>query len=770
MACNITYNNNGTVKEVRANDGSPSILFNNLKQQFPEQQALDLYLASQSDSFRIYQNRDFNKISVSNTDLTIDKKVVNGLLSYTPYIKGRRIGSFRVKGDKVDQVTIYQNFRGKGYATSLYKYVAKDLIKQGIVLKSDLNMTQDARNVWDNLVEEGVAIKLPDNTYQFTLEQTYPNGEPTIQSVLSFTQEQNKTDRILTKEEIEQVNNLQMSTEDLKSTLNRIFYDEQGFFVFSPQKMSEFYSRAEIKRIQNSPTIQNQIKETVEALNNTEDVYEAPTTYPQEQLELSTTISSFGKMLYLNPNKVRQDVLDQTAGTTREEYEDIISTLELKEVPTTLEESTEQYSSAEILVEVDGEVKLPNYEDRLLTSVNLDKVSTELVLALNSITSRTEQALVNKPEDTNRLLRIIEKESAKIGLDVIGIRGVDIGESLRVVTNLKNLIESPTRERVTTLSETLNEVFPDNIKRRTAVQQPNNRNYVYLKTRLSEVEVYNQSNLLKVGTNTYFKVNDKPLETLYEIGQQYNRELTPENVQRTAIQEYGGQEIETAQKLVLLREIFGVTRPAQEVQEINETTTSNLPNNFIVDFQAKILDHKLRNTPEYQMFYSNFEVDEQGGLSLKYSDDITLATIDRLADEGLRKYSLIDRDFPTLTQTTVEEDNPNTESIRRDFFVNNPQEAPLISTPTKIIDNNTIEVKSTTQDFLRDSNNNLWENVLQDSGRAVFKRLNTNSLSRFNTYNTPHPDNYNSPLQQAPREDNLKNKVNKQLKSEEFDC
>jgi antitoxin component of MazEF toxin-antitoxin module len=770
MACNIQYNNNGTVKEVRANDGSPSILFNNLKQQFPEQQALDLYLASQSDSFQIYQNRDFNKISVSNTDLTIDKKLVNGLLSYTPYIKGRRIGSFRVKGDRVDQVTIYQNFRGKGYATSLYKYVAKDLIKQGIVLKSDLNMTQDARNVWDSLVEEGVAIKLPDNTYQFTLEQTYPNGEPTIQSVLSFTQEQNKTDRILTKEEIEQVNNLQMSTEDLKSTLNRIFYDKQGFFVFSPQKMSEFYSRAEIKRIQNSPTIQNQIKETVEALNNTEDVYEAPTTHPQEQLELSTTISSFGKILYLNPNKVRQDVLEQTAGTTREEYEDIISTLDLKEVPTTLEESTEQYSSAEILVEVDGEVKSPNYEDRLLTSVNLDKVSTELVLALNSITSRTEQALINRPEDTNRLLRIIEKESAKIGLDVIGIRGVDIGESLRVVTNLKSLIESPTRERVTTLSETLNEVFPDNIKRRTAVQQPKNRNYVYLKTRLSEVEAYNQSNLLKVGTNTYFKVNDKPLETLYEIGQQYNRELTPENVQRTAIQEYGGQEIETAQKLVLLREIFGATRPAQEVQEINETTASNLPNNFIVDFQAKILNHKLRNTPEYQMFYSNFEVDEQGGLSLKYSDDITLATIDRLADEGLRKYSLIDRDFPTLTQTTVEEDNPNTESIRRDFFVNNPQEAPLISTPTKIIDNNTIEVKSTTQDFLRDNNNNLWENVLQDSGRAVFKRLNTNSLSRFNTYNTPHPDNYNSPLQQAPREDNLKNKVNKQLKSEEFEC
>src|SRR5690606_33064346 len=237
---------------------------------------------------------------------------------------------------------------------------------------------------------------------------------------------------------------------------------------------------------------------------------EAPTTYPQEQLELSTTISSFGKMLYLNPNKVRQDVLDQTAGTTREEYEDIVSTLpyktvtaefdtrysrrainrdykipvftkrelelqglqnakkalenysnitlplsptfnQLEEIVDSIEngdvldqlpynlieedygvteeqvrrvydlysisydrvymdnniapisfmtEATLYYSPAEILVEVDGEIKSPNYEDRLLNSVNLDKVSTELVLALNSITSHTEQALINKPEDT----------------------------------------------------------------------------------------------------------------------------------------------------------------------------------------------------------------------------------------------------------------------------------------------------------------------------------------------------------------------------------
>jgi len=762
MACNITYNQNGTVREVRANDGSPSILFQNLKQQFSEQQALDLYLASQSEAFQIYNNRNINKISVNNTDLTVDKKLVNGLLSYTPYIRGKRVGSFRVKGDRVDQVTVYKNYRGKGYATSLYKYAAKDLIKQGIVLKSDQNMTQDARNVWESLVEEGVAVKLPDNTYQFTLEQTYPNGEPTLQSVLSFVQEQNKTDRTLNKEEIEQVYNLQMSTSDLKTTLNRIFYEKQGFFVFSPKKMEEFYSRAEIKRILNSPTLQNRIKETVEALNNTDEVFEAPTTYSQEQLELSNTFSNFGKLLYLNPNKVRQDILDQTAGTTREQYEDIVSTLELRNIPTTIEESTEQHSSAEIMVEVDGEIKLPNNTDRLLVGVNLDKVSVELVAALDSFNRRSEQSLLSRDSDAGLILNSIKKHSANIGLDLTEL---SVTEAHPITRALRELIENTTQENV----EALAEVLPQNFKTRTAVKQPNNRNYVFLKTRLSETEVYTQQNLLKVGDNIYFKVNDKPLETLYEIGQQYNSELTPDNVQRTALREYGGRYLETAQKLVLLREIFNTPRPTQRLEQESYTTQGSISNNFITDFQAKILSNKLRNTPEYQMFYSNFEVDEQGGLSLKYSDDITLATIDRLADENLRKYSLADKDFPTLTQTTVEEDNPNTESVRRDFFVNNPQQAPLISTPLKVIDNNTIEVKSTTQDYIRDNNNNLWENVLQDSGRAVFKRLTANN-SRFNQYNTPHPNNYNNTLQEAPKVNNLKNKVNKELKSKEFDC
>lgn len=759
MACNIQYNNNGTVREVRANDGSPSILFQNLKQQFSEQQALDLYLASQSEAFQIYNNRNINKISVNNTDLTVDKKLVNGLLSYTPYIRGKRVGSFRVKGDRVDQVTLYKNYRGKGYASSLYKYAAKDLIKQGIVLKSDQNMTQDARNVWESLVEEGVAIKLPDNTYQFTLEQAYPNGEPTLQSVLSFVQEQNKTDRTLNKEEIEQVYNLQMSTSDLKTTLNRIFYDEQGFFIFSPKKMEEFYSRAEIKRILNSPTLQNRIKETVEALNNTDEVFEAPTTYSQEQLELSDTFSNFGKLLYLNPNKVRQDILDQTAGTTREQYEDIVSTLELRNIPTTIEESTEQYSSAEIMVEVDGEIKLPNNTDRLLVGVNLDKVTVELVAALDSFNRHSEQSLLSRDSDAGLILNSIKKHSANIGIDLTEL---SVTEAHPVTRALRELIENTTQENV----EALAEVLPQNFKTRTAVKQPNNRNYVFLKTRLSETEVYAQQNLLKVGDNTYFKVNDKPLETLYEIRQQYNSELTPDNVQRTALREYGGRDSETAQKLVLLREIFNTPRPTQRLEQESYTTQGNISNNFITDFQAKILSNKLRNTPDYQMFYSNFEIDEQGGLSLKYSDDITLATIDRLADESLRKYSLVDKDFPTLTQTTVEEDNPNT---RRDFFVNNPQQAPLISTPLKVIDNNTIEVKSTTKDFIRDNNDNLWENVLQDSGRAVFKRLTANN-SRFNQYNTPHPNNYNNTLQEAPKVNNLKNKVNKELKSEEFDC
>lgn len=773
MACNIEYNSNGSVKEVRADDGSPSLLYQELRQQFPEQQALELFLASQSESFQIYKNKDLNKISVNNTDLKVDKKVVNGLLTYTPSIGGKRIGSFRVKGDKVDQVTIYDKFKGKGYGSSLYKYVAKDLIKQGIVLKSDSQMTQDARNVWESLVEQGVAIKNTDNTYQFNLKSVLPNGEATPQLVLSFIQEQNKTDRELSDIEIEQVNNLQMNIPDLRVTLNRVFYDNQGFFVFSPNRMNEIYTRSEIGRIISSPTIQNQIRESVEALNNTE-VKETDNYYEQSELELSDTYSSFGKMLYLNPNKVRQDVLDQTAGTTKEEYDNIISELPYNKIPTTQEESTEQYSSATIQVEVEGEIKNANIEDRLFRGINLDKVTPQLRNGLRALTSKSFESLNNKRDDVNVILKSIERESAKIGLDLVGLRELPLESALDVVISLDNLMTKPTSENVVEFAQVYESNFPQNIQRSKAVNFPNNRNYVYLKTRLSETEVYKQQNLIKVGENTYIKVNDKPLETLYEIGQQYNNELTPQTVERQALQEYGGNNIEEGQKIVLLREIFGVSRPTtrakQDLVQDNVSNYEYLSTNFVVDFNAKIVQNKLRNTPMYEMFYSNFYVDEQGGLSLKYTDDVTMQTIDRLADNDLRAYSIIDKDFPTLTQTEVVEDNPNDSNQRRDYFINNPYKAPLISTQTIIVDNNTLEIKNTSEDFLRGSDGSLWENVIQNDGRGVYKRLVNNNLNRFNTYNNPHPEIPNTNPKENYKVNNLKNRVNKELKDSEFNC
>lgn len=79
MSCNIVKNSEGEVVEVRANDGSISLLYKELENQFGQEQALDMFLASHSDAFEtIYPQPDI----ISNETITqeiIDRLKQTGL-------------------------------------------------------------------------------------------------------------------------------------------------------------------------------------------------------------------------------------------------------------------------------------------------------------------------------------------------------------------------------------------------------------------------------------------------------------------------------------------------------------------------------------------------------------------------------------------------------------------------------------------------------------------------------------------------------------------
>jgi GNAT superfamily N-acetyltransferase len=102
-----------------------------------------------------------NKLDTSK--IKIKKAVVNNLLVYTPFYDGSRMGAFRLRptddGYKIFGTVLYDDYRGKGFGKGMYRYIIKDLSKDGKILYSDDKQSEDAARVWDSLVSMGIAEK-----------------------------------------------------------------------------------------------------------------------------------------------------------------------------------------------------------------------------------------------------------------------------------------------------------------------------------------------------------------------------------------------------------------------------------------------------------------------------------------------------------------------------------------------------------------------------------------------------------------------------------
>jgi len=765
VSCNI-IRENGQVTVV-TDQNTPSLLFQELKEKFTQEEALEIYKASKSEAFETV-NRAKNALlySVNQTDVRLSRQINGNSISYIPTIRGKRIGTLRIKGDRVDMITIYDTFKGKGYGKSLYRQVAKDLFQRGVQLKSDNASSQDDLNVWESLVRDNLAEQTPDGRYQFLLQNSYPNGEPSMQSVLEFLRNQNRTQRELDTEERIELKNLSLGFQgDLKAEMNKVFYDQENFFTIVPQKMQSLYSQYEIDRILKSPSLQNQIKESLEAFQNTEFDIVTEQEIPQQQLVKSNTIGKFGKALYENPNHLKQDLMEEIAGVEEDMFQ---------ENPFITLEEAQSFVKARVLADIDGSIVEPNLGDRLAISATILENPYKAVSAIVKITNISDETLLENPQETYRTLSNIENEALKMGIDVIGIKDQADNPTLKPFLNaLGGVMENPVQENLATFSKLYSEFFPSQIQETKAIKQPDDRDYIYLRTALSEGEVFNQIGAIKKAENVYVQVNDKTLEELYDIASYYNANLTRQENQRQALR-IESSERETAEKINLFKTILGFDGLNEGISEgINETAfTGNyeyLTNDFVAEFNIKSLREKKKNSPMWLNFYSNFEINEQG-INLKYTDDLTLSTVEELADENLRQYSLISKQMPNLNQTTLDE-NPDISQKERDFYVNNPQTAPLMQSPT-IVDSETL-ISDSQDRFTKRQDGSFWENVFTQNGKSLFKRQMVNK-SQYNTFGNPKPqfNEYDFDLKASMSDNsNVKDSTKaKNILKESFDC
>lgn len=635
-------------------------------------------------------------------------------------------------------------------------------IKENKVLDNNGN-TSNLFKALERKYNRDQALEMFKASHSDEFINIYGNQEPSVGDLEEFLAYNNRTERTLTTEEIEDFRNSLIgfdgTSEDFKSVADRTLF-ENGIFEI---KNSPIYNQFELENLKSDPELQNKVRETMQALQNTE-IQIPNNDFSIDQIEYSSTFNSFGKLNKLNPNVLKQDILNEVAGVNKEEYDQIMETLPYDKQHISFEEA-QQYVKAEILVDVNGIIQEPSLGDVLSQTVDVEKAQ-KLLNTINTLLNTSDEVLLSNADDTKNLLRYLERESAKTGIDIIGLRNEIENLAFKpFLASMGNMIIEPSQDNVATFASVHTEIFPNTVQKTRAIRRENNRDYVTLRTNQNEGDIYEQASLLKIDENLYIRVNDKPLEELYLISG-----ISKEDNERQG-SNIGASNRETAEKINLLKSIFNIseptTPPVEIVEQVPFTGDFNyLTGDYISEFYSKLLQEKEKNSALYQNFYSAFEVNESG-INIKYTDDYTMSIIDSLADENLRQYSLLSKQIPELSQQ-IEEYNPDFSQMERDFYVNNPEQAPLLSAVSTIIENDVIAVKNSNQNFIRLSDNSIWENTQSLQGFDVFVRLPSVNLD-YNIFGTPRPfyENF-SIIPQETKE--VREKKNDKIKNEELFC
>jgi GNAT superfamily N-acetyltransferase len=115
---------------------------------------------------KLRESLETEKIDTSK--IRVKSQFTNGLLVFLPVYDGNRMGSFRLEpfndDYKIFGTVLYDKYKGQGLGKGMYKYIIRQLKKEGKKLYSDDNQSAEAVNVWNSLVKDGIATTT-DNGY-----------------------------------------------------------------------------------------------------------------------------------------------------------------------------------------------------------------------------------------------------------------------------------------------------------------------------------------------------------------------------------------------------------------------------------------------------------------------------------------------------------------------------------------------------------------------------------------------------------------------------
>ena len=384
--------------------------------------------------------------------------------------------------------------------------------------------------------------------------------------------------------------------------------------------------------------------------------------------------------------------------------------------------------------ELEGYVKIPTInengevtQEKLIYDNAVKFIDNEKIkVAVNAVANARPEVPTEKVEAK------VQKWLLEYGLDVRNLLREDY-------STLNDFINNPSEENTIVLEQALGFERKD---KQTAVKiEPQNRSYRYLKTTKSEQQLFDELSLIQTNEpNVYHQVNKIDEQEMRDILD--NQDLIVPEYQ--LYKDYYEYESQIA---------------ISDIQTNIETDVNYLMDDFVADFAVE----KLKN-PNNE-FLNQFKITENG-IEMITQDELSLAKVKAGISNypQLADYSLISKNLPNLKEA-----NPyqiETKENKRIQAVNNKQSVPTPKTEVKIIDNDFVEAKNETADFIR-----VGEDIYEQQEQGIYSKLQFEENPNYYTMKVEAPKYKLTVQTEIKTEDKkVKSMISKEQNDENFGC
>ena len=663
------------------------------------------------------------------------------------------------------------------------------------------------------------------------------NGEHLWTTVLKFIEQDNREGKNLDDTTLSDLYDFVKDMEESISFSSTLAMLNDAYFtkgVFSPnsEKLSALYHPSEVKNILSSAKLQQRIKSTLDKLNAQETYKKdnerlnplTSSTFESNLFVLGDRISSLGKAERIDVSNIPQlaDI------EFREDFTQAIKDLG-NEALSDRYNSDEQFSndlfnfySKRQAVEVVNPDLSPVLENDIKSTIlasfipkNMNRVDG-IIGILNTVSNEVWNQTPDQLEDAMNTLSTLVMET---GIDMSRLPDSLETKSREEILDFLNTLntflisasmDSLNEEQLDLFSNAYNTFF--NISPTPLMEVSNKTEDTILRiyTNLTEEEIFLQHSMIKVGENTYQKIEKEqnPLEVVYDMvideemedtvlpqsafypgaytsGKfSINKLRNPNNKEAVMLSmdnflnklsENAVEKEINLYKLIFNHPIATKQRAKDDVLfdlfEKGTSSLSYLTGEFLHDLQVEKL--KQMGTPLYNQVLKHINITQEG----VFVDDALAPSVFRAFTENkdgvynyLRQYAAISKqpNLNSLVSPTILSEK--TIPYLRNFYVNNPQHL-MNYKNTVTRDGDNISIPNTDLNFIR-INDVVYERMGGNDGVSVYTPISQgvdnsfNMLGIPNRYNTTYPMSLqNSALTSSPS----KTKIKRMMKAEQRD-